>query len=236
MTDKNLTEIIAIVDRSGSMGIIANDARGGFNEFLRKQQEDTSGECLLTYVHFDHEYEVVHEGINIKDMKPLNEETYCPRGGTALLDAVGRTIATVGERLSKTPEEKRPANVVVVILTDGEENSSAEYSNAQIRSMVDHQTEKYDWGFVYLAQNMDAFAEGSKMGFVQSNPKHFLGNIGAGGGAMRAAYCCASEAVSGRRMKAASSVSMDWAAEEKEDYSELLSTDNSSDLADSSTE
>jgi uncharacterized protein YegL len=227
--DKALTEIIAIVDRSGSMDSIKDDAIGGFNAFLEEQQKEKVGKCLLTYVQFDHEYDVVHDGIDIKDMKPLNYTTFVPRGSTALLDAIGRTINVVGARLAKTPEEKRPGNVVVVILTDGEENASQEFRAEQIKEMVKHQSEKYDWGFIYLAQNIDAFSTGRNMGFDASNAKMFVGNAALGGIGTRRAYAVASCAVSDRRVKSFDSAPMDWSMGEKAEYTKGLDEDSGSD-------
>jgi len=227
MTDKNLTEVIAIVDRSGSMNDIRDDAIGGFNTFLKEQQESKEGKCLLTYVQFDNEYEVVHEGIDIGDMKALDYETYAPRGGTALLDAMGQTINVVGARLEATPEEKRPGNVVVVILTDGQENSSREFSKDKIKEMVEHQTEKYDWSFVYLAQNMDAVSSGASIGIDFSSRKAYVGNVLSGGAGVRAAYCSASSAVSNMRYKSVRGQSLDFTDEEKEGMTGELNSDSS---------
>ena len=222
MTDKNLTEIIAIVDRSGSMAPLHQDAIGGFNTFLKEQQENKVGKCLLTYVQFDHEYEVVHDGIDIQDMKPLDSGTYCPRGSTALLDAIGRTVNTVGERLHKTPEDERPGNVVVVIITDGEENASREFSLEQIKSIMDRQVNEYSWSVMYIAQNIDAFAAGSRIGLDMAHKNVFLGNAMRGAGGQAAAYNVASKAVSHKRYASSSSQCMDWSPVQKESYTRGL--------------
>jgi len=155
--DKNLSEIVCIVDRSGSMATIAADAIGGFNTFLAEQKK-LPGEAQFTLVLFDTEYLVPVANQPIQSVEPLTNKTFVPRGGTALLDAIGRTIATIGVRLGKTPESERPAHVIVVILTDGEENSSHEYSHSRIASMIQHQQDKYNWHFVYLGVGIDAFA------------------------------------------------------------------------------
>jgi uncharacterized protein YegL len=222
MTDQNLTEIVAIVDRSGSMETMREDAIGGFNSFLKKQQEEKEGKCLLTYTQFDNEYEVVHNGIDIRDMKPLDETTFVPRGSTALRDAIGRTINTVGERLSKTPEEQRPGNVVVVILTDGQENASREFSPEQISAMVKRQADEYDWAFVYLAQNIDAFATGRNMGMTMSHPNMFLGDAAKGGAGIGASYSVASSAISSRRRKSVKGQSLAFEDFEKARYASDL--------------
>ena len=107
MTDPNVTEIVAILDRSGSMGTLIAETIGGFNNFVEEQKK-TDGKAILTLVQFDDQYQIDYEGVDVNDVKPLDEKTYVPRGMTALLDAVGKTIVSVGERLSHTEEEKRP--------------------------------------------------------------------------------------------------------------------------------
>lgn len=155
MTNPNLTEIVCVIDRSGSMAKIKSDAIGGFNTFL-KDQKAVGTPCKFTYVQFDEEYELVYDGINIQGMPPLNDGTFVPRGMTALYDAIGRTINAVGERLAKTPEDKRPGRVVFVILTDGLENASREFHRDRVFSMISTQRNEFNWEFVFLAANMDA--------------------------------------------------------------------------------
>ena len=153
----DLTEIAFVLDRSGSMNPIAADAIGGFNTFLASQQA-LPGEARLTLVLFDHEYLVVHDNVAIRQVPPLDAKTFVPRGMTALLDAVGRTIDDVGVRLAATPEEQRPAKVIVAILTDGQENASRDYTFSRVAGMIKHQQEKYSWEFLFLAANQDAIA------------------------------------------------------------------------------
>jgi hypothetical protein len=160
-----LTEISIVLDRSGSMASMAKEAIGGFNGFLESQQK-LPGDARLTLVLFDHEYIVKYDERPIKDVPPLDEHTYVPRGTTALLDAIGRTINTIGERLDKTPEPERPGKVIIAILTDGLENASQEFKPKQIRSMIEHQREKYTWEFIYLGANQDAIAVGETMGIA----------------------------------------------------------------------
>jgi hypothetical protein len=163
MTDQNLTEIVCIVDRSGSMGSIRNDAIGGFNTFLEDQQK-VKGRCLLTFVQFDDIYEKVHDGVDIQKVPKLTDETYQPRGSTALFDAVGKTINEVGARLASTPEDKRPGKVLVVILTDGHENASHEFNRQQIFDMVKVQRDTFSWEFIFLGAGIDAFDAGQQIG------------------------------------------------------------------------
>lgn len=169
------SEIVCIIDRSGSMHSIVDDAIGGFNAFLEDQKK-VDGEATLTFVQFDNEYEVVHENKPLNDVPNLDLNTYVPRGSTALLDAIGRTIDTVGKRLSNTPEDKRPNKVIVSILTDGEENASREYTLSKIKEMITHQKEKYNWEFIFLAANQDAFSEGFKLGIDSKDTFAFAAN------------------------------------------------------------
>jgi uncharacterized protein YegL len=165
-------EVICILDRSGSMESIRMDSIGGFNTFL-DEQKAIKGEASLTLVLFDDKYEIVHDNINIQDVPPLDATVFVPRGWTALLDAIGKTVTTVGERLAKTDEALRPDKVIVVILTDGYENQSTEYNSEQIKEMIKHQQEKYSWEFIYLGANQDAFAVGGSLGIKGCNTCSF---------------------------------------------------------------
>jgi len=153
-----------IVDRSGSMGSIQADAQGGFNTFIEAQKK-CPGEATLTLVQFDTNYEMLCENKPIRDVQPY---TLIPRGATALLDAMGITIAKVGERLRQTPESSRPGKVLVAIITDGEENSSREFSRARVFDMIQHQREVYKWEFVFIAANQDAIQTGASYGISNS--------------------------------------------------------------------
>lgn len=169
---ENLTEMVFVLDRSGSMISLTADTIGGFNELIEKQKK-IEGDAYVTTVLFDHEYEVLHDHVALGEVAPLTDREYFARGGTALLDAVGRTINTVGVRLAATPEEERPAHVVFVITTDGMENASREYTAKQVREMVEHQQQKYSWQFVFLGANMDAVSEAGKLGISASHAANF---------------------------------------------------------------
>ena len=160
---KNLTEIIFILDRSGSMDLLTEDTIGGYNSYIENQKKE-DGEALVTTVLFDERYEILHDGVNIKDIKPITNKEYFARGCTALLDAVGKTITNVGARLNNTPEEERPEKVIIIITTDGKENASVEYTKAKIKEMIEEQTNKYSWQFIFLGANIDAVAEAESMG------------------------------------------------------------------------
>jgi uncharacterized protein YegL len=164
---KGLTEIAFVLDRSGSMRGMIQESIGGFNAFLEEQKK-LPGEAKITLVLFDHEYQLVYGGKDIKVVEPLCERTYVTRGTTALLDAIGRTVDDVGKRLSDTPEEERPERVLVAILTDGLENASSDFTKVKINEMISLQREKYSWEFVFLAANQDAIAEGVDLGISGS--------------------------------------------------------------------
>ena len=155
---ENLTEMVFVLDRSGSMSGLAADTIGGFNELIEKQKK-IEGCAYVTTVLFDHEYEVLLDHVALEEVAPLTDKEYFARGSTALLDAVGRTIDAVGARLAATAEEERPEHVVFVITTDGMENSSREYTAQRVRGMIEHQQQKYSWQFVFLGANMDAVSE-----------------------------------------------------------------------------
>jgi hypothetical protein len=163
MPNPNFTDITIVLDRSGSMEVIADDTVGGFNQFLEDQKK-IPGKALLTLVQFDHEYEFVHRALPIGSVPRLTRKTYVPRGSTALLDAIGRAINETGQRLSAQPEPERPGIVVLVILTDGLENASREFRRDAIFEMITRQRETYSWQFVFLGANQDAIQAGAQMG------------------------------------------------------------------------
>ena len=165
----NLTDITLVVDRSGSMSSIRDDAQGGVNSFVQKQAQEPD-EALLTLVQFDTEYEFVHRGVPVKRVPQYKLE---PRGSTALLDAVGRAIHETGARLAAMPEPERPGLVIFIIVTDGQENSSREFTKAKVKKMIEHQQSVYDWHFTFLAANQDAFAEAGGLGIAQAGAANY---------------------------------------------------------------
>lgn len=168
MPKQGLTEIVVVMDKSGSMASIRDDAMGAFNTFLGEQKK-AEGEAVLTLTLFDTVYDIVHTRKPIKDVPALTTGTYVPSGFTALLDAVGRTIDEVGKRLATTAEADRPERVVMVIITDGQENSSREYRRQTVMDKIQHQTDKYQWEFVFLAAGKDAMEEAQNIGIKASN-------------------------------------------------------------------
>ena len=152
---KDLTDITFVLDRSGSMSSVQLDTIGGFNKFVQDQQQ-LPGECVASLIQFDDQYEPVYTGTAIKQVPLLTTKTFVPRGYTALLDAIGRTIVSTGIRLAALPEYQRPEKVVLVILTDGGENSSKEFAREKVFEMIGHQRARYLWDFVFIGANQDA--------------------------------------------------------------------------------
>ncbi len=160
---KNKTDITIILDRSGSMSSVKDDTIGGFNNFLSEQQK-IEGEAVLSLVQFDDQYEVVYLDKDINSAAKLTDETFQPRGMTALFDAVGRTINSVGNRLAATAEAERPDKILLVIMTDGFENSSREFNAAKISEMITHQRDVYRWEFMFIGANQDAVLSAQEIG------------------------------------------------------------------------
>lgn len=169
---KDHSELICIIDKSGSMQPIANDSIGGFNSFLESQKE-LPGTASVTLALFDQNYQLVHDNVDIKTVRKLDNKSYVPGGSTALLDAIGKTMNSVGARIASSPESEHPENVIVCILTDGEENSSLEFTNSKIKEMIEHQQDVYKWKFIFLGANQDAFATAHTMGISSQFTSNF---------------------------------------------------------------
>ncbi len=172
---ENYTDINIVLDRSGSMESVKSDTIGGFNSFL-SQQKSVDGEATITLVQFDDIYETVYKAVPLSDAKSLNNDTFVPRGMTALLDAIGRTILEAGNRLASLNEDQRPDKVIFVILTDGQENSSREYDKHRINEMIQHQRDVYKWEFIFLGANQDAISTADSMGIAQANALTYAAN------------------------------------------------------------
>jgi hypothetical protein len=154
----DLADITIIMDRSSSMSQCKEEAESGVNNFIKEQKEQ-KGEALFSFIQFDTQYEVLYKGIDLQD---AGEFTLMPRGMTALLDAVGRGITETAERISKLTE--RPNLVIFVILTDGHENASSEFSREKIKTLIEKHQKEDNWQFTFLGANQDAFAEAGSMG------------------------------------------------------------------------
>jgi uncharacterized protein YegL len=162
MTRADLTHIYFLLDRSGSMQSIKTDIEGGFAAFVEEQQR-APGECRVTLAQFDDRYDVVYSSVPVAEVPPLDLQ---PRGRTALLDAMGRLITAAGDELAALAEPGRPATVVVAIMTDGYENASHEWTHPAIKALVEQQTDKYSWQFLYMGAEQDAIEVGASLGVV----------------------------------------------------------------------
>lgn len=170
--------MVFVIDRSGSMAKIATDMIGGFNRFI-KDQKAVDGDCTVYAYQFDDEYDAIHDGIDIQDVPDLTSETYVPRNCTALYCSLGKTIADIGRKISEIDESERPEKVLFVTITDGLDNSSlynseASYDCQQVRDMIKHQTNKYDWSFAYLGANQDSWAVGGSMGVAKGSTLNYV--------------------------------------------------------------
>ncbi|MBC7528936.1 MAG: VWA domain-containing protein [Chthonomonadaceae bacterium] len=171
----NTTHLSFVLDRSGSMNVIVQETIDGFNRFLADQKSEAS-EATFTLVQFDDEYEILQNVVPLASVEPLTVRTFVPRGSTALLDAVGETMQRTGKHLADLPEAERPERVIFVVLTDGMENASHEYTYPKIAAMIQHQREKYGWEFVFLGANQDAMNTASEMGMDRMDALSFAGN------------------------------------------------------------
>ena len=208
---KNLTEIVFILDRSGSMSGLEDDTIGGFNSMIRKQQ-DEAGEALVSTVLFDNMTEVIHDRVNIRDIKPLTRNEYYVRGSTALLDAVGKAIHHIGNVHKYAREEDRPEKTLFVITTDGMENASREYTYDRVRRIIERQKEKYGWEFLFLGANIDAAKEAARFGIDRDRAADYHADtLGTA-----VVYEAMNDAV--RNVRACRPMSADWKRKVDEDF------------------
>ena len=169
---KNLTELVMILDRSGSMGGLESDTIGGYNSMLKKQFE-TEGEVLVSTVLFDNTSEVLYDRIPLEKMPQMTRKEYYVRGCTALLDAVGGAVRHIGNVHKYAREEDRPEKTIFVITTDGLENASCEYSYDRVKKMVERQKEKYGWEFLFLGANIDAIETAGRFGITADRAANY---------------------------------------------------------------
>lgn len=170
--NNNLTEMVFIIDMSGSMSRLSSDTIGGYNTLINQQKEE-KGSANVTTVLFDDRYIMLYDNTDIKDIPEMTSKEYQPCGCTALLDAVGKTINSIGARLNNTPEDEKPSKVVFTIITDGYENSSVEYSWDKVKEMITHQREKYNWIFTFIGANIDTMEVSNNLGIDSKLSKSF---------------------------------------------------------------
>jgi uncharacterized protein YegL len=168
----NKTELVFILDRSGSMSGLESDTIGGYNSLLSKQRME-EGIAIVTTVLFDDKFELLHDRLDIKGVSDITDKDYFVRGSTALLDAIGKTINKIGNVQKYTKPEMRADKVLVIITTDGMENSSVEYSYDHIKMMIDRQKTQYGWEFIFLGANIDALATAQRFGIDASRAANY---------------------------------------------------------------
>ena len=169
---KNLTEIVFILDRSGSMAGLENDTIGGFNAMIEKQKREP-GEAYISTILFDNVSEVIHDRVDVQKVEPLTRKEYYVRGCTALLDAVGGAIHHIGNVHKYAREEDRPEKTLFVITTDGMENASRKYSYDRLKTMIQRQKERYGWEFIFLGANIDATREAARFGIDEDRAANY---------------------------------------------------------------
>lgn len=208
---KGLTEMVFILDRSGSMSGLESDTIGGYNAMLAKQQTEP-GEAVITTVLFDDRYELLHDRITLRGVAPITDKEYYVRGNTALLDAVGKTINKIGNAQKHTAEAERAEHVMFVITTDGMENASREFNDEKVRQMIEHQKSKYGWEFIFLGANIDAIDTAARFGINENRATNY--NADSEGTALN--YAVISETVS--CLRASQPIAENWKDRIEEDF------------------
>ena len=206
----SLTEVVFILDRSGSMSGLEDDTIGGFNSILKKQREE-DGDANVTTILFDDEIEMLHKRVNIKEIKNITSNDYYVRGCTALLDAIGYSINFM-INVAKNKNEEKAKNVLFIITTDGHENASREYSYEKIKKMITYQKEKYNWKFLFLGANIDAISTAKNFGIS----KEFASNYVSDEVGTKLTYEVMNDAISGCR--SCGSIDTNWKNRVEQDY------------------
>lgn len=205
-----LADITVILDRSGSMSSVVADTIGGFNTFLKGQQ-DAPGEATITLRQFDDQHEVLYT-LPVKTAPPLTAITFQPRGSTALLDAIGMAIEQTGTRLKALPESERPERVIMAIITDGEENASRLFTRAKVFAMIGHQRAAYNWLFTFIGANQDAIGEAGSLNI----PQYAALNYTSSSAGTNAAFHAATSNLTRARSGVAGSSSMSYTVAEQQ--------------------
>ena len=207
----NITELVFILDRSGSMAGLESDTIGGFNAMIEKQKKQ-DGECYVSTVLFDDVSEVVHDRVKLSEVKKMTDREYTVRGCTALIDAIGGAIHHVGNIHKYARAEDVPAHTVFVITTDGMENASHNYTAEQVKKMIERQKEKYGWEFLFIGANIDAVETAKQYGIARDRAV----NYHADAMGTKILYASVSDAVSCARMN--QGISPCWSGELKKDF------------------
>ena len=207
----NVTELVFIIDRSGSMAGLEDDTVGGFNSMIEKQKEQ-DGECYVSTVLFDNESEVLHDRIRLSDVPKMTRRDYTVRGCTALLDAIGGAIHHIANIHKYARKEDVPQHTVFVITTDGQENASHRYTSEQIKKMIRCQKEEFDWEFLFIGANIDAVQTAESYGIERNRAV----NYNADGEGTRVLYRSVAKAVS--NMRSRHKLQENWCEEINADY------------------
>ena len=209
--ENKTTELVFILDKSGSMSGLESDTIGGYNAMLKKQQEE-AGEAIVTTVLFDDNYEILHDRTNIKGIKPITDKEYYVGGLTALLDAIGKTINKIVNATRHTAKEHQAEKVIFVITTDGMENASREFGHEKIKTMIEKQKNEYNWEFIFLGANIDALSTARDLGISEDR----AANYHADGEGTLLNYNVVSEAII--NLRANRNVDSSWKKDIEEDY------------------
>ena len=208
---KGLTELVFILDRSGSMSGLESDTIGGYNAMVEKQKKEP-GEAIMTTVLFDDRYELLHDRINLRGITPITDNEYYVRGSTALLDAVGKTIYKIVNVQKHTAKDEQAERVLFVITTDGMENASREFSYEKVKRMIEYQKRKYGWEFIFLGANIDAIATAKRFGINEDRATNY--NADSKGTELN--YAVISDTVSS--LRSAQSIPSNWKESIDEDF------------------
>lgn len=207
----NISELVFILDRSGSMSGLEDDTIGGFNAMIQKQKKE-EGEAYVSTILFDNVSEVLHDRIRLKDVPEMTDEDYTVRGCTALIDAIGGAIHHIGNIHKYARKEDVPAHTMFIITTDGQENASQRYGSDEVKKMIERQKEKYGWEFLFIGANIDAVETAARFG-INSNRAV---NYNADSAGTQVLYQTLSAPISA--MRADRAISDDWSQNIEEDY------------------
>lgn len=207
----NITELVFIIDRSGSMFKLVNDTIGGFNSMIEKQKKQ-DGKAYVSTILFDNVSEVIHDRVSLEKIQPMTDKEYYVRGCTALLDAIGGAIHHIGNIHKYARKEDVPEHTLFVITTDGMENASRNYDLKTVKKMIERQQKKYGWEFLFIGANIDAVQTAGSFGI----PKNRAVNYNPDGEGTRIVYESVSSAVS--QCRACATISDEWKDEIDEDY------------------
>ncbi len=207
----NITELVFILDRSGSMAGLESDTIGGFNAMIEKQKKET-GECYISTVLFDNVSEVLHDRVKLSEIKPMTDREYTVRGCTALIDALGGAIHHIGNIHKYARPEDVPEHTMFIITTDGMENASQRYSSEQVKRMIERQKEKYGWEFLFIGANIDAVETARRYGISEDRAVNYNADAEGTGIVYESVACAVS------KVRKCAALDASWSKQIDEDY------------------